>query len=434
MLQFRVPYILLFLFLVTAFASTGETDSLTLNEITSPPTYSAAVFDTRLSMRSGAETILGIHNGLGRFEDMHIKSSLFSEEKLSGRAGGILYRFAKYTLIDLPVDAFAGLFAHEYFGHGARFREQDWVNVHYEYELPPPYGNGHGTVSGNTSGSRMYTDHEFLAFYSGGLEVQSLMNRNLCLRWTARREIHYREAFVYTFSLWSNFSYIISTKGEDLEDYETGHDVVKYLRLLNNHAGYSDINNLLMNPENLNYRNMINLVNPFFFYTLYTGLRGYIWDGNNSTKLKMFNIKGIEYLPSCRMGLTPFGPEYHLENYFRAKSTVFLLDLRTGDPTFYKSWGGIGLFFQNIYENKRFSLDAKLDIWKQPEIEIGGYPATLKGGGLGGAFSLRGYYDFTNSQFPISAILELGYKSAGFLEGYTLDSSPTIMFGIGIRN
>jgi len=204
--------------------------------------------------------------------------------------------------------------------------------------------------------------------------------------------------------------------------------------LINSHAGYSDVNNLLMNPEDLKNRNMINLANPFLFYALYTQLKTYIWDGNLSSKLPMFRIKGIDYLPSFRMGLAPFGPEYHLENYFRAKNSVFLIDLRIGDNTFYKSWGGVGLFAQNLYENKRFSLDAKLDIWKQPEIEIGGVDSiALKGVGLGGAFSIRGYYDFTSSQYPVSAILELGYKTPGFLEGYALDSSPIIMFGIGTR-
>jgi len=267
------------------------------------------------------------------------------------------------------------------------------------------------------------------------LEVQSLMNRRLCLRWIARREIHYREAFLYFLSFWLNFDYIISTSDEELQDQKSGHDVALYLRFINSHAGYSDLSNLLMNPEDLKKRNIINLANPFLFYALYTQLKTYIWDGNHSTKFPMFRIKGIDYLPSFRMGLAPFGPEYHLENYFRARNTVFLIDLRIGDNTFYKSWGGIGLFFQNIYENKRFSLDGKLDIWKQPEIEIGGENSiTLKGGGLGGAFSLRGYYNFTSSQYPILAILELGYKSPGFLEGYALDSSPIIMLGIGIRN
>jgi hypothetical protein len=431
----KALYLLLFLFFLSAYADTDKTDSLTPNGIASPSTYSVVVFDPNLSMRGGAETIISVHNELTIWENRYIRPRLFSEEKPLGKAGGVVYRLSKYTIIDLPVDIFSFIFAHEYFGHGARLREQDWVNIQYEFEIPPPYGSGNGHVSAWPSSSRMYSDHELLAFYSGGMEVQSLMNRGLCLRWIERREIQYREAFFYFFSFWANFNYIISTSIEDMQDQNTGHDVALYLRLINRHAGYSDINNLLMNAKNLNYRNMTNLANPFLFYALYTSLKTYIWYGNPSNKIPMFSIKGIDYLPSFRMGLAPFGPEYHLENYFQAKNTIFLLDLRIGDNTFHKSWSGIGLFCQNIYENKRFSLDAKLDVWKQPEIEIGGENSiTLKGGTIGGAFSIRGHYDFTSSQYPISAILELGYKSPGFLEGYALDSSPIIMFGIGIHN
>ncbi len=425
---------LLSLFFVSAFADTGKSDSLTPNEIISPPTYSAALYDTKLSMRSGTSTILALHNGLTRLEDRYIRPRLFSEEKPLSKAGGVAYRLSKYTLIDLPVDFFSSVFTHEYFGHGAWLRERDWENVHYEFELPPPYGSGEGLTVLQSPSFWIYSDHEMLAFNSSGVEAQSLMNSELCLRWMARREIHYREASLYFFSFLLTFGYI-----EDLSEnqgtYNSGDDMTQYLILINRHAGYSDVNNLLMDAENLKNRIMTNLADPFLFYALYAQLKTYIWDGNHSTKLPMFRIKGIDYLPSFRMVLAPFGPEYHLENYFRAKNTVFLLDFRIGDNTFYKSWGGIGLFVQNLYENKRFSPDAKLDIWKQPEIEIGGEDSiTLKGGGLGGAFSLRGHYDFTSSQYPVSAILELGYKSPGFLEGYALDSSPIIMLGIGIRN
>ena len=65
----RVTYLLLFLFFIIVYAKTGEIDSLTQNRINSPPTYSAAVFDTKLSMRSGDETVLALHNGLTRLED-----------------------------------------------------------------------------------------------------------------------------------------------------------------------------------------------------------------------------------------------------------------------------------------------------------------------------------------------------------------------------
>ena len=88
---------------------------------------------------------------------------------------------------------------------------------------------------------------------------------------------------------------------------------------------------------------------------------------------------------------------------------------------------------RNIYELSNFSFDANIDFWIQPEIQFGKNPIVTKGGGFGGACSTRGYYNFPNSRLPVSAVLELGYKSVGFLEGYVLDSFPIVMVGLALK-
>lgn len=427
---------LLFLILFSAYTYANETDSLTSNNINefgfSPRTYLTLVFDPGLTMRSGAENVITIQNGLARTEDRLIGTRWFSEKGFVSKTGGIVFRFAKYALIDLPVDWYSVVFAHEYLGHGARYRELDIKKIHYAFDMPPPYGRGGGEASANI-GPGVINDHELLAIWIGGVEVHSILNKRLSLRWMAKREIQYRESFVYFWAWQIMFSYIQETD-EDLAAIVDDNDISAYVRIINRHNGYTDYDNLPMDVKDLKSSTMIDVANPFLFYTLFTMMKTYLWDGNNSTGFPMLNIKGVGYLPSLRTGLTPFGLEYHLENYLRFKNKVSLIDLRIGDRTFHKSWGGVGLLIQNMYGNERFSLDMNLDVWSQPEIEIGGDPVTSKGGRLGGAFSFRGYYDFAGSQYPISAIVELGYKYPGFLEGYVLDASPIIMVGIGFRN
>ncbi|TET45204.1 hypothetical protein E3J62_08130 [candidate division TA06 bacterium] len=427
---------LLFLILFSAYTYADETDSLASNNINefgiSTGTYLTLVFDPGLTMRSGAENVITIQNGLARTEDRLIGTRWFSEKGLVGKTGGIVCRYAKYALIDLPVDWYSIVFAHEYLGHGARYRELDIEKIHYAFDMPPPYGGGGGEASANI-GPGVINDHEVLGIWIGGVEVHSILNKRLSLRWMAKREIQYREASVYFWAWQIMFSYIQDTN-EDLTTKVNDNDISAYVRIINRHNGYTDYDNLPMDVKDLKSRTMIDVANPFLFYTLFTIMKTYFWDGNNSTGLPMPNIKGVGYIPSLRTGLTPFGLEYHLENYLRFENKVSLIDLRIGDQTFHNSWGGVGLLIQNMYENERFSLDMNLDVWSQPEIEIGGDPVTSKGGGFGGAFSLRGYYDFAGSQYPISAMVELGYKSPGFLEGYVLDASPIIMVGIGLRN
>ncbi len=397
----------------------------------SPRTYLNLLFDPKLTMRSGAETVISIHNGVSWAKDKLIGIRWFSEDGFWGKTGGIMGRLTKWILIDLPLDYFPVHFTHEYFGHGSRYREMDFDIVDYNFGIPPPYGGGSGSANGRKI-SRMQSDHEMLALYSGGLEVQSVMNQRLKLRSIVSRKIQYWEAFLYFNAFVGTYSYFHDTHN-DLEANKSGWDVAEYLRRINHHAGFSDSDNLQMDVKGLKSRNMISLADPFFWYTVRC-FKTYLVDGSDYHNIPMIQIRGIDYLPSLRLGLTPFGPEYHLENFLLINNKAFLINLRIGDQAFHKSWGGLGLSIQNIYENKRLSLDMNLDIWKQPEIEIGGDSITSKGGGVGTAFSFRGHYDFTGSKDSIAAVVELGYKSPGFLEGYVLDSSLVFMFGMGFRN
>lgn len=394
--------------------------------------YMSLVYDPGLTMRSGAENVLTLHGGLSRLEDRFLKTSWFSERELLGKTAGISLRLAKYYLIDLPVDYFTAVFAHEYSGHGARYREFGIGDVHYGFDWPPPYGPDGGEASASI-GPGIISMQELMAIISGGNEAHStMMNQLWSLRWTAKREITYREASAFFWSWQIMFEYVQDTE-DTLATVVDRNDISVYVRLLNEHAGYTNPDSLLMDIDYLKNRTLISLANPYLYYSLYAILKTYIWDGNISTGFPMLNIGGIEYLPSFRIGWAPFGLEYHMENFMKVKSRVLLVDLRIGDQTFYKSWGGVGVLARNFYENNQFSFDVRLDVWKQPQIELGD-PRIYKGGGLGGGFSLRSHYKIEGSQYPIAAVLELGYKSPGFLEGYPLDSSPIIMFGIAIRN
>ena len=433
----RIVNSLLFvLLLFPAYAYANETDSLISNDINefgfSPRTYLSLALDPGLTMRSGTEDIITIHNRIVQVEDRLIGTRWFSEKGFLGKTGGIVCRFAKYALIDLPVDYYSVVFAHEYLGHGARYRELGIDEVHYAFDLPPPYGEGGGEASASVSPG-VINDHEILAIWMGGVEVHSILNKRLGLRWMAKREIQYREASLYFWSWQIMFSYIQNTN-EDLTAIADGNDISAYVRLINRYAGHTDLDNLPMDVKDLKSRTMVNVANPFLLYSLFTIMKTYIWDGNNSNGFPTLNIKGVGYLPGLRTGLTPFGLEYHMDNYLRFENKVLLLNLRIGDQSFHKSWGSVGVIIQNAFGNERFSLDMSADVWSQPEIEIGADPVDSKGGGLGAAFSLRGYYDFTDSQVPISAVVELGYKSPGFVQGYVLDSSPIIRLGIAFRD
>jgi hypothetical protein len=303
-------------------------------------------------------------------------------------------------------------------------------NIHYGFDWPPPYGNGGGEASNYES--VFISTHELLSIWEGGVEIHPLINRQISMHWMATNSMNYREASQYFWSYQILFSYI-QDASEDLADGTQDDDPRAYTRIINASAGYMDVHNLKMSVKDLKSKMILNAVNPFVFYSLYSILKTYLWDGSSTNSVSALRFGNIKYLPALRAGLTPFGVQYYLENYIHYKNTVSLIDISYGDQAFYDSWGGIGVYIQNIYQSRNYSFDVSGNIWKQPELEFGLNPTVSKGGGTGGAFSVRAYYNFSDPQSPISAVIELGYKSAGFLEGYNMDASPVLMAGFALK-
>lgn len=431
----KTYFYILFIFLLfsTKIYSQGNnilTDSATNNSIKINQTYLPLLYSPKLGMWGGEETITSIHKGITYLEDKLIGTRWFSESNILGKTGGVAGRLAKYALLDVPVDYFSVVLGHEFFGHGFRYREFNMDDIHYSFMLPPPYGKGGGEASNHGPASISY--HELLSIWSGGVEIHPGINKVLSLRWISRNEMNYRESSQYFWSFQIFISYIQNTN-ENLSDNTKDNDIRAYTRIINAQAVNTEPDNIKMSVKDLKSKMIINVVNPFLFYSLYSIIKTFLWEGNESNKVQMISFGDVKYLPALRAGFTPFGVEYHLENYLRWKDITSLIDIKYGDKTFYNNWGGAGILVQNIYKPPKFSFDVNLNIWKQPGLKFGNDKAELKGKGIGGAFSIRSYYDFSNTKLPISAVLELGYKSIGFLEGYSLDSSPIFALGLALR-
>jgi hypothetical protein len=423
---------ILFSVFISVLAYAGEKDSLD-NHFQATIQHQSLrlnlLYDPDLTMRVGAEDILTVQYGITREEDKLLGTSWFPERSVLAKTGGILLRAAKYAFLDLPADDFLYLFQHECFGHGGQMRELGFNEIRYHFDPPLPYGKGSASTRANLNASSPSLP-EYLSIYEGGMESQALLNRSLALRCMATSEINYRDAALYFVSLSGNIGYIQST-GSELS--KPGSDPELYLKALNAQFGFTDIKNLRMTVASFKSKMKLSYANPFYYFSIYYFLKTFLWDGKSASGFPTLHFRRVRYLPVLRSGLTPFGPEYHLENYLRFGETTSLIDVRIGDRTFCGSWGGIGASFFNIVAWRRYFTDLDISIWNQPKLLLGEAPGTPKGGGLGGAFSIRGYYDFPNSLNSFSAVIELGYKSVGFLEGYPLDASPIFTIGIGYR-
>jgi len=282
-------------------------------------------FEPGMTARTGADNILLAHQGFARLEDKIIGTQWSSENTFFRKGVGLLGRSAKYILLDIPINFLFIIGNHEYFGHGARYREFDLGEIDYHLEPPAPYGIG-GGYANVSNYSREVSDQERIVIWQGGFETHNILTRQLSLRWISDGKSYYQENILYFWTWQDRFQYI-QTNINSLPADLLGplNDPEGYVWFLNRYSGFDDPDNLQMDIADLQKKNLVNLVNPYVWYSLYAQLVSYLYSGHTTIRLPMIHLGKVNYLPNLRMSFTPFGPQYHLENYLawdRTSSTM----------------------------------------------------------------------------------------------------------------
>jgi hypothetical protein len=245
--------------------------------------------------------------------------------------------------------------------------------------------------------------------------------------------MHYREASMYfwSFQIYQNY---VQNSVQDLGSLDKLNDPQSYIRIINEYLGYSDLNNLKLTMADMQSKIRINLLNPFLYYSLYSILKTYLWDGESFNKIPTFRIGSVHYLPMLRAGLTPFGIEYQLENFFRHHKKNYLITFKLGDRTITDPWFAVGFHANNLLSVGPLSFNLYGEAWQQPDLLLSRDAVFSHNKKPGIAGSLRTYYNISRTRIPTQVFLEAGYKSKGFIEAYDLSASPIISFGVGIQN
>ena len=190
------------------------------------PEYYNLMFSPGFHMDPGMENIISFNYLSSLAIDSLIGNRWFSEERIINKAAGATCRLAKNLLIDMPIDYFSVVFSHEYFGHGARYRELSVDNIDYGFDAPPPYGDGGGHASASINDPM--THDEIMTILIGGIETQAIINRKLSMRWMANRKIRYRESSLYYWSFRIMYDYIM---GATLKTKMVNSQILKRLSL-----------------------------------------------------------------------------------------------------------------------------------------------------------------------------------------------------------
>lgn len=400
--------------------------TLSLGSVFADVRYNAIV-DRYFSPYIGAEDLLSAHKGLEYTQD------LIYEQPETPRRGFWIgaERFSELFLIWDPIDYLASVTQHEVFGHGYRIRTLHHEGAHvtrYKIDAPFPYGDGGGATHFNYH-ERKITSFEDLAVASGGVEATAILANRLKLQWLQRGAIDARESTLYTSSEHDISNYIWFTGSKDLEDEG---DISYYVHRLNRTYPHGHLT-----VNSLKKQALVNLLDPFTYYSIYAWWR-YVVSGKK-TSIPMIRIGSYQYLPGMRFGLTPFGPEYYLENFLVKDNKPIYFYLRAGhfsDQTYL----GFGVEHAYLWNLESLPWGLRLDCWYQPHTAFrdlrfsiqklhqeGHFKTQPHNPRLGLALTVIGHKKLWSNG---ALYFQIGGKTIGFLEGQTLQ--PSLIARVGL--
>lgn len=400
-------------------------------EILTPSTQ-AICYDIDWSPYAGGENLLF---GTKLFERIatyiESKTPLPYSKSMAAR----FLRLTEFFCVYLPLNYFTSVVQHEVFGHGYRIRDINHGKVHvigYSFDYPPPYGPGNAATSFRFNPSRMTTT-EFTCIAMAGIEAQLILANQVKLQWMERKKIDPRQTILYLVSM-----YALNLYGShdtlDADDLE-GHDLYEYVQFLNLTYPQS-----FLSVSSLRSLSWVNLADPFTYYSLFAAFR-YLSSGKE-TSIPMIPIRNYGYLFGAHLGLTPFGPEYFIDNFLvKGKDPIYFY-LKAGKHT-PNTYFGLGCFVPRLWNLGDVSLGVRFDAWKQPKLLLGEGSSPLteidfreppedfllytkkeqQSTSFGTAASAIAAY---RPKPYIGFQMELGYKTKGFLPGYSLYASPVI--------
>jgi hypothetical protein len=398
--------------------------------------YSYPCVDINFTPYSGAENLIFLQNGMEKIDNLIHPIPDITAKELQNPDQCPYFtkkeqwlRQAKSILVWIPINASCVVTQHEVFGHGYRVRD-----------LGPKYAKVTGykmyVYGGSTSIdiTHQLTTSQELAIDIGGVEADAILANKIRLKWLDTGRISGRQSLLYLLSSLSLTGYSFTVKKNPTNPAEDGNDISNFLFYLNStyqdsYLGYTKLRNL----------SLINLLDPFLYYSIFSN---WIYTAFSSPiKIPMFKIGSLQYLPSARLALTPFGLQCYLENFVitnKIPTYLYVKYGKNGNNIYY----GLGIENQRVFHWKSGSLGFRMDVWHQPNVlfqqgalsvqEISTLPkktplprlyptSILTAKSIGGAFCAIGSYSW--ERWPIRIFTELGYKTSGYLPGEALRES-----------
>lgn len=393
-----------------AAASKSNSESIPENNISfHKPTY--ITIDPYLSPIVGADLmILGLR-GYQALDD-----TLLPNTECDTYFPMVLGRTAKF-LFEGTFSMFLMVSQHEVFGHGYRSRVVHVPVTGYKIE---PF-SGVTFIDDEMSFKSI---NEQTALIAGGMEATGILSKRIRTEWLESHNIDSREASLYlASSLMDQPQYILRAPKFEIEQENEldGHDVNSYVKAVNYWYGER-----VLSQSNLKMKALIDFLDPYLFYSLYS-IGNYIIEGSQTfCHYPMFTIGDYQYLPSFRLSLAPFGPEYQMFNHIRSPENMIIATLRYGNTAGRRSYGITYETF-HYWQPDQCALDFRVDLWQQPKLFT---PFITDTNEFGAALSLLCRYQVFER---LQLMGQLGYKTKGFIPGESLKQGVIARIGLVMK-
>ncbi len=392
-------------FLVTTYAITEHTASD--KPETKPQTYAFAI-DRYYSPYSSATCIITTRSLFNTLGDHLIQSSWENSFWLRW----------PYLATNNLVNDLLMLIQHEMNGHGFRARSAGNEVTGYSLSflinnhpasllvaLVAPMNSLGGATSFQPSTNKPSLDYELLSCIAGN-EANAVLANELILQNFKYRKLDYRDYNLFFKSFTNLLGYVILTSPT-----RQGDDIAVYLDYMSHKYG----SNTLTLKE-LEYSAWIFFLNPMLYTSIWS-FYVYAFKNQPTTSILALSFGRCAYMPIIRIGLTPFGIGYYIDNYLAYSHSTLLVTLQLGKiPGQQRYFSGISSKTVDLYTYKKYTLDLKAGLFYQPELILDDTSSTSANApshwvymlGIQNRLQLTDYFSLSGS---------VAYKNAGFMEG-----------------
>jgi hypothetical protein len=319
--------------------------------------------------------------------------------------------------------------AHEVYGHGFRHRSLGERVVNYQFNVLSfswllyaslfPLPGLSASTEGRYSEKLSTIDIRLLGSI-GGSQANSVLASELIRSHFSSGVLNHRTANLFFKSFVDLPIYIRITSKNDCKLLSG--DIAVYLARINEKHGFEGIK-----LNDLKFDSFVYLLNPMLYSSIWSFYE-YIFGGQKELTIPRLTWKQIAYMPIIRMGLTPFGLTYYLDNYLAIDKQVFSVSLNAGSSPFYSSYyGGLTCQTNNLWSYEAYTVDLTGSVWHQPKLQLKPNSPLVDQNYWGGLIGITTKLQL-HDRFSILATIH--YKTEGFLEGVVADAALGLRVGL----